>query len=132
MFDDIVKKTNGQLEAIIIFDFSTGSPSYHSSTDPVKHKILFRDNDIGVAFRDFENLKVLKPTLDSFGENTKSGSLQYSIFKLEARQLMIYFYDLPDTTVAICFIALTDVPIDQLVDLCQNNINKIKNKLNKG
>lgn len=138
MFDDVVNQTNGQLEAILIFDVSRGSPLYQISTDPEMRKIFFGDNDIGdisVALRDFGNLKQLSKALDSFGKSTKSGSLQYSIFMLEARQLMSYFYDLPHTphtTVAICFIALTDVPIDRLVDLCENKIDQIKDELNKG
>ncbi|MEC4881608.1 MAG: hypothetical protein SAL70_09710 [Scytonema sp. PMC 1070.18] len=138
MLNDVVNKKDGELEAIFIFDVSIGLPLYQISTDPEMRKILFGDNDIrylSVALRDFRNLKQLSKALNSFGKSTKSGSLQYSIFVLQARQLMSYFYDLPHTphtTVAICFVALIDVPIDRLVDLCENKIDQIKNELNKG
>ncbi|MEH2454260.1 hypothetical protein [Nostoc sp.] len=134
MFDDIVKETNGQLQAIIIFDFSEGLPIFYSKqlkdTDPKLNYTLFGDNDIGVALENFENLKQVSKALDSFGKTTKSGSLQYCIFMLTNRYLMVYFMKLPDITVAICFIALTDVPIDRLVDLCENKIDQIKDELN--
>ncbi|WP_414583673.1 effector-associated domain EAD1-containing protein [Scytonema sp. PCC 10023] len=126
---DVINQTKDQLQEIFIFDLNAGIPLYFSSTRPKMDEIVFGDNDIGQAFEHFENLKQVSKALDSFGETTKFGSLQYSIFKLEARQLMIYFYDLPDTTVAICFIALTDVPIGRLVDLCENKIDTIKDKL---
>jgi hypothetical protein len=135
MFDDIVNETNGQLEAIIIFDFSEGLPIYYTrqlkDTDKTLHYTLFGDNDIGVALKNFENLKSLKPALDSFGKTTKFGLLQYCIFTLTHRYLIVYFMELSDITVAICFIALTDVLIDRLVKLCENNIDQIKDELNK-
>lgn len=137
MFDDlIVNEINSQLQATVIFDFSEGLPIYYSKqlkdTDPKLHYTLFGNNDIGEALENFENLKQVSKALDSFGKTTKSGLLQYCIFRLTERYLIVYFMELSDITVAICFIALTDVPIERLVDLCENKIAQFKNKLNKG
>lgn len=123
------------LESIIIFDLTNGWPLYHDNKDPEMHQILFGDNDIGVALKDFTNLNQVKEALNSFGKSTQFGSLEYSLFKLKDAHLMVFFHDLPDTSVAICFLAAPDKPnkknmsIGTLVFEGKQYIQKIKDKL---
>ncbi|MEH2454262.1 hypothetical protein [Nostoc sp.] len=129
---DILKQEEDSLNCIIIFDLGEGLPLYYSSInlDPKLDNDLFGDNDIGGALADFVNIKQVQKALDSFGKVTKSGELNYSIFKLTQAQMMVYFYKLADTTVAICFITFNkNVSLGRLVSSGRNNIEEIKKRL---
>lgn len=118
-----------ELESIIIFDLREGFPLYFSSEKSQLHYALIGDNDIGPGLKDFENINQVQKALDSFGKATKFGELNYSIFKLNHGQLMVYFYKLPDTVVAICFIAFNSITLGTLVSLGRTHIQKIKDNI---
>lgn len=127
LLDEIVNQISG-LDLIIILSLKSGLPMYYSIKDPNVYKTFFGRNDIGVALKDFANLKQVDNALDSFGRATNSGSLLYSIFKLDKGQLMVYFYDLPDTKVAICFFALDErISLGALIYSGESYIKKIQN-----
>lgn len=101
-----------EFDAIIIFDLTLALPLYYGCKDPKMRDLLFdKENDTGVAVKGFENLRQVSEALNSFGKVTNYGSLEYSIFKLKDANLMVYFYDLPDTKVAIIFLGLRNIAL---------------------
>ncbi|MEC4881606.1 MAG: hypothetical protein SAL70_09700 [Scytonema sp. PMC 1070.18] len=123
----IVDNVN-EFDSIIIFDLKLALPLYDGSKDPNMHDLLFdKNNDIGRAVAGFENLMTLSDALDSFGRVTNYGSLDYSIFKLEQGNLMVYFHDLPDTKVAIIFFGRKDKgALGALIHNAKQHIQEIR------
>jgi hypothetical protein len=125
---NIVDQTGGELQSIIIFDLKNGLPLYFGNyKNPKQQYNLIGNNDIGDALQDFDNLKKVQKALDSFGEITNFGFLEYSIFKLNQGQLIVYFKELPDTNGAICFLAENDITLGRLIILGKTNIEQIIN-----
>lgn len=120
-----------EFDSIFIFDLKEGLPLYCVNKDPKMHDLLFdNNNDVGIALEGFDELNPLQDALNSFGSATKYGSLQYSIFKLDDGNLMVYFHDLPDTRVAIIFLGLSKTgSLGAFINSGKAYINEIKRQI---
>ncbi len=133
LLDEIVEKSGEDLKAVLIFNLKSGYVQYHNKkleeNNRDLYQILYGTGDGGKASQNLKNFTTLQNDLDSFGEQTNLGGLDYCMFKLTKGIMVAYFLKLSDTTLAICFIAPEGIR-PGIVDFhCSNNIQKIKDQL---
>jgi|LakMenEpi03Aug12_release.lakeMendotaPanAssembly.Ray.scaffolds.fasta_scaffold1098808_1 hypothetical protein len=134
LLGQVVDDSRGDLEAIIIFNLTDGFPLFSNKqleeTHLPLHKALFTI-EAGAEETGLNDLSNIQDALNNFGKTTKSGNLEYSLFKLEKGTMMIYFYKLPDMGVAICFFAPKGINLGNVVFVARRRIEEIKAALDK-
>jgi hypothetical protein len=124
------------IEAIAIVNLGKeGGIVYHNkeleTSKPEIYQALFRQRDASEALAYFADLKGIPAALKTFGAATKYGALEYSMFYLDKGIVLVDFLDLPELTVAICFIATTEANFTKLVYQYRKRINELKSELEK-
>jgi hypothetical protein len=123
------------IEAVAIVNLEEGGLEYHNkeleTSKPEIYQALFGQRDASEALADFADLKGIPTALKTFGAATKYGALEYSMFYLDKGIVLVDFLDLPEVTVAICFIATTEANFTKLVRQYRNRINELKSELQK-
>jgi hypothetical protein len=123
------------IEAIAIVNLQEGTLEYNNkqfkSKRPDVYQALFGQKDSSEALGEFGGLVGIPKALNTFGEATKYGTLEYSMFYLEKGIIVVYFMDLPGLRAAICFIATTEAQFGSLIRQCRKRISDIKKELDK-
>lgn len=128
----IVKESQEDLQTIIIFNLSDGLPFFSNKQLKEKNFSLYKalySNEEGAEETGLNYLQNIQDALNNFGKVTDSGGLQYSIFKLDKSTMIIYYHQLPDVDVAICFLASEQVNLGNVVFLARRRIGEIRAKL---
>jgi AAA-like domain len=132
LLSSIVEESSA-IEAIAIVNLEEGTLEYCNkqlkSSKPEIYKALFGRKDVSDALGEFGELKGIPDALNTFGEATKYGTLEYSMFMLTEGILIAYFMDLPDLRAAICFIATTEANFASFVRQCRKKVDEIKKQL---
>ena len=132
LLSSIVEESSA-IEAIAIVNLEEGTLEYSNkqlkSSKPEIYQALFGRKDVSEALGEFGELKGIPDALNAFGEATKYGTLEYSMFYLTEGIVLAYFMDLPNLRAAICFIATTEANFAQLVRQCRKKIDEIKQQL---
>jgi hypothetical protein len=123
------------IEAIAIINLREGTLEYNNkefkSKRPDVYQALFGRKDSSEALGEFGGLIGIPKALNTFGEATKYGTLEYSMFYLTEGIIVVYFMDLPELRAAICFIATKEAQLGSLVRQCRKKIDDIKKELDK-
>lgn len=132
LLSSIVAKGSA-IEAIAIVNLEEGTLEYHNkeleTSKPEIYQALFGNRDVSDALADFSDLKGIPVALKTFGNATKYGELEYSMFYLNKGIVIVDFLDLPQLTVAICFIATSEANFAKLVRQYRDTISPIKEEL---
>ncbi|MBE9246278.1 AAA-like domain-containing protein [Microcystis aeruginosa LEGE 00239] len=123
------------IEAVAIVNLEEGGLEYYNkeleTSKPEIYRALFGQRDASEALADFADLKGIPTALKTFGAATKYGALEYSLFYLDKGIVIVDFLDLPEVTVAICFIATTEANPTKIVRQYRDRIDELKSQLEK-
>ena len=134
LLNDVVNRAQGNLEAILIFDLDDNLPRYSNSQleerNPQLYQALFGEgDDVGEAIKGFDALSTIQEALNQFGKKTQSGNLEYSIFKLNSRTMIVAVMEELNVPLAICFMSSKKTKIGNVLGEYKEQIDKIKEAL---
>lgn len=126
----IVKKVKDYLEAIILYDFQEKEiAEYAYNEDLVNNDLytkLMGGGSGGDALKESEYYGFGLRFFESFANETKSGTFNYSINVFEQRVVAIAFINIDGIQHGIFYLGKEGTPRGRLVDVCQNTVNRIK------
>jgi hypothetical protein len=138
---DILNKTvekYSEIDVIFIYDLDSSMLLEHSDAEtPRNGKMvdsLFSaasNLEMGEALSEFGDIRELPKALQSFGDETNGGSLEYATFQLSGSIVQAYFLpqEVVGTNAAICFACAQPKGLGKFVLQCENSFELIKTAL---
>lgn len=142
LLNQIVEEQEG-LEAIVLINLTKSLPQYHNSDLRLNNERLFNDlfrtnRGISKALANFASLQSIPKALNTFGQETNKGQLDYAIFlfKNEDKKnidsgglIVVYFTIFEGVPFAICYIATKEAFLASILLSCEESIDQIRDGL---
>jgi hypothetical protein len=142
LLNQIVEEQEG-LEAIVLINLTNGLAQYHNSDLRLNNERLFNDlfqtnRGISKALANFASLQSIPKALNTFGQETNKGQLDYAMFLLKNEDkkninsgglIVVYFTIFEGVAFAICYIATKEAFLASILLSCEESINQIRDGL---
>lgn len=128
----IVNQSNG-IEAIFIVDLLGLKADYYNAdlktTNPKLYNDIISESGIKEAISNFDNLRHLQKVFEKFDEETKYGELDFVLFWLSQRLLIMYLINFKEMSWGIFYLSKDNASINQLVLDFRNSIQQVEDLL---
>lgn len=134
LLEEIVNQSS-EIEAIFIVNLQESSVNYCNANLKIINAELFNqlfgNYGISEAVSNFDKLGYLPRALNKFGEETQCGDLEFVLFWLTKRLLIMSFINIEEMPFAICYLGKNNAIMNNLIVEFQNSIQQLKYKFNQ-
>jgi len=132
LLNEIVTSSN-EVDAIFVYDLTNNLVLYNSTASTEREedlpKFLTERKNYGASVANFGDLRNVSTVLNTFGDDTKRGKLQRTMFQLTNGVLNVYFFDEYTVPIAVVFVSAKPTGLGSLVLEGTKRIDTIIEKL---